>query len=49
MIAEKERIIADKLIVQMREDGLTYGEIINVIRAMQGKFKRLLKVKKPKR
>ena len=37
---------ADKLVRLMREDGLTFGDMLKVVLAIDRKFKKLIKVKK---
>lgn len=36
---------ADKLVRLMREEGLTFGDMQKVVRALERKFKKLIKIK----
>lgn len=42
----KEEKLADKMISEMRADGLSYGQMLEVIRLAKRKFEALMKVKK---
>ena len=37
---------ADKLVRQMREEGLTFGDMLKVVRAIDRKFKKLIRLTK---
>lgn len=43
-MATKEEAIANKIIREMREVGLSYGQMLQVIRLAKEKFDRLKKV-----
>lgn len=41
-----EQKIAERIIKELRSEGLTFGDILRVVRAMEFKFKDLMRVKR---